>query len=466
MSSPDPSFTYRNWAQTFECRPELYFEPETEDEVVALVKRAADEGKVVKVFGAGHSPSDLPCSDGYMLNMDKMNKLIEIDTRTNTATFEAGVRLHEMHPILRAQGLALSVLGAISEQSLAGAIATGTHGTGIQFGNLSSSVRYVRLVNGCGRVMDCSPAQNADVFAAARCHIGALGIVTRVSIQCEPAFRLESVQEPIEFETMLDDMDQLVHAAQHTKFLWFPYSNKVVISKLNRTDKPVLRPAEPWAITRLKDRYVYELELYGTRFLPSFLPEVERWFWSKHYARRVHLVDDSNRVFNFDCMFRQYTNEWAIPIEHTAAAIRDLNAVLANARYPIHFPIEIRFVRRDDVWLSPSYGRDVCYIGVVMYKPFNKNVPYRNFWLDFERVMKSHDGRPHWAKYHLMSYEDLARVYPRLDDFLAVRRRLDPKNIFLNDYLKRHLLPGGKPEIPEDPKIQGQFANRPLKSKL
>ncbi|KAJ1993902.1 D-arabinono-1,4-lactone oxidase [Dimargaris cristalligena] len=466
MVRPNKTFTYRNWAQTFSCSPELYFEPQNEKEIVAIVQRAREHRKTVKVFGAGHSPSDLPCTDGYMLNLDRMNRLLEVDETRMVVTVEGGMRLFELHPLLQKHNLALSVLGAISDQSVAGAIGTATHGSGAGFGNLSTLVLGLRLISGTGEIIDCSAMDHTDIFSAARCHIGALGIVTKVTLQCERAFRLESIQRPIPFATMLDELVSLSQTAQHTKFLWFPYNNNVAISLLNRTTKVKSEPDSTWRITQRKNRLRYEMELYVGRYMPGILPEVEKQLWKRDYAREIHRIDDSYKVFNFDCMFRQYTNEWAIPTGRASEAIKQLNQVLAKAKYPIHFPIEIRFVQHDDIWLSPCYQRDTCYIGVVMYKPFNSNVPYGEFWTDFEAVMKSMDGRPHWAKFHCMGYEDLARVYPMLPNFMEVRAQMDPDNVFMNDYLTRHLLPNNHPVLPPEHGIRFQYSNIPLKSKL
>ncbi|KAJ1978166.1 D-arabinono-1,4-lactone oxidase [Dimargaris xerosporica] len=459
-------FTYKNWANTFSCTPERCFEPETEAEVVDIVRSARTHHKVVKVFGAGHSPSDLPCSRGYMLNLDKLSRVLQVNTAQCTVTVEAGIRLFQLHPILRKYGLAISVLGAISDQSVAGAIATATHGTGVTFGNMSTMVTKLRLVDGTGAIVECSADNKPHILAAAQCHIGALGIITQVTLQCEPAFRLESVQYPIPFDTMVHDLPQLIKSAEHTKFIWFPYHNNVVISKLNRTTKPASRSPEPWIWTKQKDRLIYELELYASRFMPSLLPGIEQRFWNRGFNRTIRAVDWSENIFNFDCMFPQYTTEWAIPQECASQAIQALNKVLAQARYPIHFPIEIRFAKQDDVWLSPSYHQDVCYIGIVIYKPLKSEVAYHALWQDFEKVMRSFRGRPHWAKFHTMGYEDLVKLYPKLPDFLKVREELDPDGIFINDYVRRHLFPGNTPTLPEQRDMSYQFASRPLKSKL
>ncbi|KAJ1964501.1 D-arabinono-1,4-lactone oxidase [Dispira parvispora] len=464
--SSHSDFVYSNWAKTFTCRPEVYHEPKTEEDIVGIIRQARQEKRTVKVFGAGHSPSDLPCCEGYMLNMDKMNRVLEVDTEMCTITVEAGMRLQELNAVLHKHGMALSVLGAISEQSIAGAIATATHGTGTQFNTLSSMVQWIRLINGKGEIMECSSTLQPELFAAARCHLGALGIITQVTLQCEKAFRLESQQRPVAYEDMVNHFDELVESAEHVKFLWFPYHDRVTICQLNRTSAPKELPVAPPLVIQNQQRVEYEMNLYKCRFNPNLLPEVEQQYWDRHMAQPIRAVDDSFRLFNFDCMFLQYTSEWAVPRDDATRALAQVKNLISKARYPIHFPIEVRVVKHDDIWLSPCYQRDTCYIGVVIYKPFNAPVPYRNLLEDYEQVMRAHNGRPHWAKYHCMTYEDLAATYPKLDSFMRVRLSMDPDNLFMNDYLKRHLLPGGKPKYPVESDLAYQLADHPIKSQL
>ncbi|KAJ1660107.1 D-arabinono-1,4-lactone oxidase [Dispira simplex] len=361
-------FEYSNWAKTFTCRPEGYYEPKTEKDIEGIIHKARQEKRTVKVFGAGHSPSDLPCGEGYMLNMDKMNRVLEVDRERCIITVEAGMRLQELNAVLHKHVMALSVLGAISEQSIAGAIATATHGTGTQFNTLSSMVQWIRLINGKGEIVECSATLQPELFAAARCHLGALGIITQVTLQCEKAFRLESQQHPIAYQDMMNHFDELVESAEHVKFLWFPYHNRVSICRLSRTSVPKELPEAPPVVIQNQQRVEYEMDLHKCRFDPTLLPDVEQRYWDRHMSQPIRAVDDSFCLFNFDCMFLQYTSEWAVPRDEATRALAHLRNVITKARYPIHFPIEVRVVKHDEIWLSPCYQRDTCYIGAVIYK--------------------------------------------------------------------------------------------------
>ncbi|KAF9959674.1 hypothetical protein BGZ72_009030 [Mortierella alpina] len=419
-----PGKTFENWARTFRCVPEQYYTPSTEEEVIKIIHLARLSGKRVKAIGTGHSPSDLACTDGIMINTDKLDELLHVDKEKRTVTVAAGMKLEKLHKLLELRDLAISNLGSISEQSVAGAMSTATHGTGAEYASLCASVLDLTFITATGAMIYCSKSEKPDIFNAAVCSLGALGIITRMTLQCEPAFRLENKQEPAKLDEVLNNLDSIIHSAEHVRLWWYPHTDNVVVWRANRTTK----------------------------------------------SRPIERVDDSVKVFNFDCLFPQYVNEWSIPWSRTAEAVRALDQFIENgsvkvesgvgvdesideknehalkvvkkeAGLKVHFPIEIRFVKKDDVWLSPAYGVDSCYIGIIMYRPYGKPVPYKRFWAGFEQIMASFEGRPHWAKAHSVSFEGLKQSYPKLAAFSEIRQQLDPEGMFLNDYLCRHLVP-------------------------
>ncbi|KAF9972100.1 hypothetical protein BGZ73_004817 [Actinomortierella ambigua] len=442
-----PGKEFKNWAKTFSCIPEQYFTPRTEDEVVKIIHLAAILGKKVKAIGSGHSPSDLACTDGFMINTDCLNRLVKVDMETKTVTVEAGIRLMELNQILDHHGLALSSLGSISEQSIAGAISTATHGTGAEFHSLCGSVLDLTLITASGSQIYASKTVNPDVYHAAICSMGALGIITRVTLQCEPAFKLESIQEPGKLSDVLGKMDVIIHSAEHVRLWWYPYTNNVMIWRANRTTKPTQQPVPSWRSSYWFSFHVYQAMLYVTRFVPSLIPALSRFMFWATQSRKIERVDTSVKTFNIDCLFPQYTTEWAIPWSKTSDALMALEQYIErdqDGKKPcirVHSPVEIRFVKKDDIWLSPAYGVNTCYIGLIMYRPYGTAVPYRQLWTGFERIMSSFGGRPHWAKAHSVTYDELRVSYPKLDQFTQVRKELDPSGMFMNDYLMRHLEP-------------------------
>ncbi|OZJ03764.1 hypothetical protein BZG36_03071 [Bifiguratus adelaidae] len=444
----DPSlrpFAYRNrkiqnWAKTFQSAPELYFEPRNEEEVYKILESARRTGKTVRVVGSGHSPSDLALTNDYMVNLDKMARVLNVDKDRHQITVEAGMRLHELHQVLKDNGMALSNLGSISEQSVAGLISTATHGTGIKFSSLSTMVVSITLLTSTMRTITCSDTEYPEYFHAAQCSLGALGVITRITLQCEPFFRLEAIQTPSKLDPILDRFDQIVHSAEHVRIWWFPHTQNCVVWKANRTTNPVDHQTDSWTRDTLVGFHLYQFALNLSRFAPSTIPYLTRLIYNVVHKPLRRVVDDSYKIFNFDCLFPQYVNEWAIPYEKAPEALGRLDTFIQESNLRVHFPVEIRFVDADEnVWLSPSYGRKTCYIGVIMYRPYHNPVPYKKYWAGYEDIMRSLGGRPHWAKAHSQTPEQLAKVYPKLHDFMRIRKELDPSGMFWNQYLHRHL---------------------------
>ncbi|KAJ2014254.1 D-arabinono-1,4-lactone oxidase, partial [Coemansia sp. S680] len=260
------------------------------------------------------------------------------------------------------------------------------------------------------------------------------------TIQCEPAFKLHAVQTPDTLDHVLDTLDEVVFSAEHVRFWWFPYTDNVAVWRANRTTQPIQPHHESFLRDRLYGYYYYQLQLLKARLTPDDIPRIARKHFARRFGRRIETIDDSYTVFNFDCMFPQYVNEWAVPWENAADVLRQLRIwINAEERKPdgvrVHFPVEVRFVRESNVWLSPAYGRAVCYIGVIMYRPYNRAIPYKKYWRVYEDIVRTQGGRPHWAKAHKMYYYDLKKAYPKFDDFVKLRGECDPNGIFVNDYI-------------------------------
>ncbi|CAG8621907.1 9360_t:CDS:2, partial [Acaulospora colombiana] len=389
-----PGVKFRNWSKTFGCAPELYFEPECEEDVIKIVELAKTNNKNVRAIGSGHSPSDLACTEGYMINMDKLNRILKIDREAKTVVVEAGMKLHKLNAELNKHGMALSSLGSISDQSISGAISTGTHGSGINFRNLCGQIVSLTLVTSSKGVMRCSANENPDVYKAALCSLGALG-------------------------------------------------------ELKPRDSSYIRDT-------LLGFHAYQLFLYLSRFVPSMNPLITRAMFNLSFSKPAHVIDTSYKVFNFDCMFPQYVNEWSIPLDKTEVAMRKLYKWVDGSGLSMHFPVEVRFVDQDDVWLSPAYGRRRI---LLFFRPYHQPVPYKKYWAAFEEIMKSCDGRPHWAKGHSMSVSELSKSYPKFDSFIDIQKQLDPSGIFLNPYLNRHLF-GLKGENYDTSRFKAKLRNR------
>jgi FAD-linked oxidoreductase len=399
--------------------------------VVAAVERAAADGAVLRVAGAGHSFTDIACTDGHLLSLRRMARVLDADPASGLVRVQAGIRLRELAEELARRGLALENQGDIDAQSLAGALATATHGTGARFGNLSSRVAAMRLVTGTGEVVELD---GGDELRAARVGLGALGIVTEVTLRCVPAFTLERVDEPRPLDAVLAELDALVDGHDHFELWAFPYADRVMVRRCTRGDRAP-EPRDDRA-ARIKDRLENEGMTLAGRLaarVPRAVPRLNRALTA--LVSRDVLVDRSHRVFASRRDVRFTEMEYAVPREHARAAIEGVLGLVARRRLPIAFPIEVRFVAADDALLSPAAGRDTCYVAVHQHV----GQEFETYFRAVEELMDGFGGRPHWGKRHYQTAATLRERYPAWDAFAAVRDRLDPERRFANAYVRRVL---------------------------
>ncbi|OCH88944.1 L-gulonolactone/D-arabinono-1,4-lactone oxidase [Obba rivulosa] len=437
-----PRATFINWGLSYACRPLAIFEPETEFQCQLVLELARREGKPVRAAGVGHSPSDLACTSGYMLRTEKLNKIIEVNAEKKYVVAQGGITLNALHATLDAHKLAMSNLGSISDQTLAGIVATATHGSGITFKVLSTYVLSLVLLLADGSRVQCSRQERPDLFMASICGLGSTGLILEVKLEVEPAFRLKDIHETVEFDAVVRDLDTVVHAAEHVRLWWFPQAGVIRVSSANRTQEP-RNPVSSWLWHSLIGYHVVQFLFFLGRYITSLN------YWIGHFGAwldkdRTVAVDDSHRIFNVDCKYPQFTTEWAIPYDETRACLRAMHAWLEEEHADPqglrpHFPIEIRFTEADDIWLSPSNGQRTCWIGIIQYKPYGLNVPYKKLFERFEKIMARHGGKPHWAKAHHLGPDTLRQLYSRFDDFIGVLEEVDPNGMFRNEYVQRHL---------------------------
>ncbi|KAJ3074957.1 hypothetical protein HK102_005697, partial [Quaeritorhiza haematococci] len=438
-----------------------------------ILANARSKNRKVRVIGSLHSPSDISLSPDYIISISNLKSITSVNKETNRVTVQAGITLKELHKLLEeGWGLAVPNLGSISEQSVAGVISTGTHGTGIGFGILATAICDMTLITASGERLFLSPTSNPRYFAAALCSLGCLGIITQVTLQCVPSFHLHAAQKPLKFDEMMDKWEETVRSGDHVRFWWYPHTDDCIVWKGDRlspaaaTTNNAAANSEPsWFWDTFVGFHMYELSLYLTSFFPSLTPALNRLHFRTFMTQPKQVTDKSYKVFNFDCLFKQYVTEWAVEWKKAPEVLRRLKAFIeesssgANkdvmARFYAHSPVEIRFVKRDDIWLSPAYGKeDVCFIGIIMYRPYGAEMPRREvYWEGFESIMSEFGGRPHWAKAFPLGPKELSQIYPKFQDFLQVRKELDPSGMFVNEYIARHLLGQGKGKTWGKPKL-------------
>lgn len=422
----------KNWSGYLHWSPAQVEYPDSEAAIQTIVLRALETGKTVRTIGAGHSFTSLCTTPDILLSLDRYQGLVSIDKTALTATVKAGTRLHLLNNLLAAQGLALANLGDIDRQSIAGAVSTGTHGTGAGLGNVSTLVTAIRLVNGKGEILECSNSHNPDLFRAAQVSLGALGVITEITLQCVPAYHLELVIEKAGLQPTLDAFPDLNRTNRHFEFYWFPHTDTTMTKKLNITQE---KPVNAGGIQNFVQEYL--LENYGfllvcelSRRFPSYTPALSRF--SAATVSRYRKVDRSDRVFCTRRLVRFNEMEYNIPLEAYRDCIRDVVREVNKNFSSILFPLENRAVKADDIPLSPAYRRDSAYIACHAYHKKD----FRAYFSALEKIFLAYGGRPHWGKIHTLSGVEYAALYPEFEAFNQVRKRNDPDGVFLNAFLK------------------------------
>jgi FAD-linked oxidoreductase len=428
---------WRNWAGDQQCMPATVLRPATPSELREAVAAAAQGGQPVRAAASGHSFTDIACTDGVMLRLEQMNRLLDVDRGSGLVKVEAGIGLRRLSEELDRHGLALENMGDIDVQTLAGALSTATHGTGSGLGNLSTQVEAMELVLADGSVFECSRESAEDALRAARVGLGALGVIATVTLRCVPAFTLNRLDHPLPLAETLDRLDDLNEENDHFEFYVMPHSDVGLLRETKRAEGPPSprgRVSEYWQEVLLENRMMGLVARTGRRF-PSQIPRLNRAVAAA--VGKSRKVDRSFRVFASKRFVRFTEMEYAIPRPAAAEAVRRVLDVIERRGFAVGFPIEVRFVAGDDAYLSPSSERDTCYIAVHMYR----GMEWYPYFRAVESIMDDYDGRPHWGKRHFQSAATLRPRYPQWDAFQAVRARLDPSGTFANEYTRRVLGP-------------------------
>jgi len=429
--------TWRNWARTEHSVPVLEVAPRSIAQVVRAVQRALETGHTVKPIGASHSFTAIGATDGVRLSMARLRGLVDADLERGRVTLWAGTHLWELPAILGPLGLALENMGDINLQTISGATSTGTHGTGLGFGGISTRIVGATLVTGTGEVLTVSETEHAELLPAVALGLGALGVLVTVTIQCVPRFLLRAVEEPMPLDTVLADYERLNREADHFEFYWFPYTQGTR-TKTN-TRLPLDHGTAPLTrVSRFIDEEVVNNAMLGAvvgfeSLVPASNRGVNRLIES--VSSRRDYCDESHKVFITRRRVRFREMEYALPFEAVPQAMRELREMVERRQFAVSFPIEVRAAAADELFLSTAHGRESGYIAVHSYHRDAE----RGYFREAEAILRAHDGRPHWGKMHQRDAASLRETYPKFDEFLAVRDRLDPQRGFANPYLDRVL---------------------------
>jgi L-gulonolactone oxidase len=421
-------YRFQNWAETISCRPSSYAQPGSTSELQDLVKRAAAAGKKVRVVGAGHSWSPLVLTSDVLVNLDRMQSVVQVDPATKRVTAQAGIRLKNLIPALRRQGLGLANLGSVTEQSIAGATATATHGTGLSFGSLSTQIVGMKMVSGPGEVVSI---EGGDRLAAARVSLGALGIAAEVTLQCVDDYKLEYAAYWCQFDEVVEQLPTLIQENERVRLWWLVWDlgcgQNVIVTTMNPPGAPRgLLGRLPERRRDTKPPLAMETKpILKKRPRPGD-PACSR-FDSRIDGYDAVLTVPLLKVPHREC-------EYAVPLGRAAEALRACRAFFDERDVRLLMPVEVRFVRRDDTLLGPARDRDVCYIGVSVREG---EYPTEVF-MRLEPLLRSLEGRPHWGKFFNLTSREARELYPgSYERFSEIRREMDPGGVFANDQIRQ-----------------------------
>jgi L-gulonolactone oxidase len=435
--------TISNWARTYSSSPRVLRHVDTVEELSAGLREAAEQGARVRILGAAQSPSDIAMSDDYLLAVRGLNRIREIDRERCEVVAEAGITLGALAEALGREGLALPNLGSILRQTLGGAASTGTHGTGVGFGSVSTYIRELEMLAPDGSPMRASASENPDLFAAGRLSLGSLGVHTAFRLNVVPDFDLRVEEGPVALETAMQP--EWYGAADHARAWYLPYVDHAWGWRAFRVPhvEPARHKPELSLGRRIRNRALgyhgFQAGLWLAASFPKLLPKVNRAYAGEFLSAPRGGVAGSVEQFTFDCLFHQYVSEWALPLPPAAEAVLGVREMAEREGFEAHLPIEIRFTAGDDIWLSPTFEGPRCWIGVVSYIPWGREIAWKPFFDAFEARMLGLDGRPHWAKYFTAGPEKLRALYPCWDRFQRLRAGLDPEYRLRNAYTDRVL---------------------------
>jgi L-gulonolactone oxidase len=422
-----------NWAGDQSCRPARIVRPAGREELAEAIATAAAAGEKVRVAGSGHSFTEAALSEGTLLRLEALSGVLDADRTSGLVRVGGGTVLADLNEELARLGLAMENLGDIDRQTIAGAISTGTHGTGAKLRNISAQVEGVELVLGDGSVRHLSAATHPELLRAARVGIGALGAISAVTLRCVPAFDLLRVDASHPREEVLESFQQRAEEHEHFELFTFPYSDLALVLERNRTEagaKPRGRAAAYLNDIVLENWALEALAATG-KAMPRLIPALSRL--AGRLASGSRTSDRSDRVFVNERRVRFTEMEYALPREHGPEAARRVVEWVRSNRYPVFFPIEMRVSAGDDASLSPAHGREAAYVAVHQYR----RMEWRPYFEAVEAIMDDYGGRPHWGKRHFQTAATLAPRYPAWEEFQRARDTLDPERVFANEYTAR-----------------------------
>lgn len=421
----------KNWAGNIVFNPSTIAYPTTEEEIQKVVLKAVNDRKKVRIIGTGHSFTAVCATDDVLVSLDNYQGLISVDKNLVRATVKGGTKLNLLGELLFKEGMAMENLGDIDVQSIAGTISTGTHGTGTAFGTISTQVIALKFINGKGEIVECSETNNRALFKAAQVSLGTFGIITELTLQCVPAYKLALQNKKEQLSEVLNTLAERNAINRNFEYYWMPYTKTAWTKTSN-----IVEADEPDKINFFNYWSEYVLENYAFKLLCEFatLFPSKNETVSKITADTitdVRKVYYSHKIYATQRMVKFREMEYNVPAEAYQDVWKDVMKVVNSKKFTIHFPIENRWVKGDDILMSPAYQRDSAYIACHVYSK-KDCLPY---FAALEEVFRAYGGRPHWGKMNTLKPQDIADLYPQFDVFMKYRQEQDPDNVFVSPYL-------------------------------
>lgn len=432
MMSPINGYEFKNWGETLNFKPKHYYKPATEEQIIEIIQFAKKNHLKVRVVGSGHSWTHLcEAENQILISLENYQGLIYLDKEKKQATVKSGTKLFTLSELLEKNGLAMINMGDINKQAIAGAVSTGTHGTGVNYGIIPTQVVAMTFINGNGEKIECSLEQNPSVFKAAQVSLGSLGVITSLTLQCVDLYNLHIQKRKEKLSEIIPRLDSINQANRNFEFYWFPYTDIIQSKYVNQTNKkPDSSGAKKWFFDIFLENNLFKVISEISKTMPASASTM-----SKICGMAISdssEINVSHKIYATERLVKFTEMEYGVPAEKGIKCLLDIKEFIAREKINVHFPIEFRWVKGDDIYLSPAYGYDTVFISCHMYL----GMPYETYFRGAEEIFIGYEGRPHWGKMHTQKASYLKRKYPKWEDFLKVRQEMDSEGMFLNTHLK------------------------------
>ena len=427
---PTPNYRFTNWARNESCVVKNFYQPDNEADLTEIIKKHSK----IRVVGTGHSWNKICLTDEALINLDKFSRVLNLNKEKLQIKVQPGIKLWQLNEYLDKQGLALKNLGSISEQSVAGAISTATHGTGINYQILGSQVEEFELIKANGEKLAVHKELDKELFELALVNLGCLGVISSITINVITAFNLHDVTYVAPFDEVIDNLDELIGQTDHFKLWWFPHTEDVVVYRYSRTQNAANDSRlRQWFMEELVSVNAYRLMLKIGTINRDWRKRINKAL-VKNFISPLNRIEKSYKVFNVPEPPLHRETEWAFDIKQAKALLHEYKNMVNTSAHRINFLQEIRFTKADDYALSPCYQRDSIWLGAYNADNFG----WEELLADFEVIARRYNGRPHWGKeFRTADKYFFKAAYPRLQDFMRLRHELDPGKKFVNEYISK-----------------------------